>query len=217
MCALASGCILGDVEETIEPTNSCWSREAIHLLISLYQIHEEALENPSNKKKHIWKIITETMQAKGYCFKQSTVESKWRNLLQSHKDVRNNNSKSGKKRKTFQYFDNIEEIVAKRHDINPVFLAGSHCQDTQVTPRKVVYRAHKETDETSNDDTSPSTSKSTKRKRKSEAAQDTGQQLLEFIKEKEERLMQYREEKERRKDERAKDRNDLLRELINKN
>ena len=62
------------------------------------------------------------MHKKGYMHQQQTIESKWQNSLHSHEEIRRNNSLTGRKRKTFQYFQEIEEIVIKGHDIYPVYL-----------------------------------------------------------------------------------------------
>ncbi|KAJ8310007.1 hypothetical protein KUTeg_011872 [Tegillarca granosa] len=102
-----------------------WPKEAILLLISLYKEFEEKLEDPRQRKKDTWKIITQKIQEKGYFFSQNKVESKWRSLILSHKEVRKNNTQSGKRRKTFQFFQEIEEILCKRHDIYPTQLAGT--------------------------------------------------------------------------------------------
>lgn len=61
---------------------------------------------------------------------QTKVECKWRNLLQSHKDIRDNRQKTGQKRKTFQYCEEIESIVSKRHGIHPTCLGGKKVDKT---------------------------------------------------------------------------------------
>ena len=67
------------------------------------------------------------MNSKGHMYSQNNVESKWRSLLKSHKDVRDNKKRTGAKRKSFRFYQEIEEIIAKRHDINPPFTGGSGC------------------------------------------------------------------------------------------
>lgn len=85
-----------------------WSREATKLLIDLYEKHEEALEDPRKKKKDVWMLITGKINEAGYMFSQSKVEAKWRSLLASHKDLRISKSRTGQKRKSFQYFEKID-------------------------------------------------------------------------------------------------------------
>ena len=102
-----------------------WPREAVELLISLYEEFEAQLEDPKTRKKDIWYKIARRLHAANYDYSQNKVESKWRSLLKSHKDIRDNRKKTGSRRKIFQFYKRIEPIVAKRHDINPPFVAGS--------------------------------------------------------------------------------------------
>ncbi len=102
-----------------------WPREAVELLISLYEEFEAQLEDPKSRKKDIWYKISRRLHAANYDYSQNKVESKWRSLLKSHKDIRDNRKKTGSRRKSFQFYKRIESIVAKRHDINPPFVAGS--------------------------------------------------------------------------------------------
>ena len=70
-------------------------------------------------------------------------ECKCRSLIQSHKQVWDNNSKSGRKRKSFEYYNEMEEVVAKRHNINPPVVGGSNLElsNRPLTQcRKVQYR-----------------------------------------------------------------------------
>ncbi|XP_062567659.1 uncharacterized protein LOC134229893 isoform X1 [Saccostrea cucullata] len=127
-----------DLEEnTVDSQPISWTREATELLISLYEEHEEELENPRNKKKDIWKKITAELNEAGYKYVQSKVEGKWRSLLASHKDLSLNKKRTGQKRKTFQYFEKIDNIIAKRHDINPPFTSESSKQKETKFSTKV--------------------------------------------------------------------------------
>lgn len=61
----------------------------------------------------------------GFKFSQNQVEGKWRSLIASHKTLRDNKTKTGQKRKTFQYYERTSAIVSNRHDIKPPFLSGT--------------------------------------------------------------------------------------------
>lgn len=209
-----------------------WPREAVLLLISLYKEFEEVLEDPKQRKKDIWKIITDKMTENGYNFTQNKVESKWRSLLQSHKDIRVNNASSGKKRKTFQYYEEIEEIVAKRHDIYPKVKAGSDipceiskCYSTKSTDSS-PESLHSDASElkfpelTKSVDNGPTETSRNKGKEartrnvKKQQEEDTGQQVLQFLKESESRRRQESEDRERKRDERAKERNEIFKQIL---
>uniref|UniRef100_A0A8W8MTI2 Myb/SANT-like DNA-binding domain-containing protein n=1 Tax=Magallana gigas TaxID=29159 RepID=A0A8W8MTI2_MAGGI len=106
-----------------------WSRDATELLISLYEDYEQELEDPRKKKKDTRKKITAALNEAGYKYVQNKVEGKWRGLLALHKDLSLNKKKTGQKRKTFQYFEKIDNILSKRHNINPPFTSGSSLQN----------------------------------------------------------------------------------------
>ena len=104
------------------------------------------MEDTRTRKKDIWEKITKAINSKGYIFSQSQVENKWRNLQYSHKNIVDGEKKTGAKRKTFQYFQEMEEILTKRHDIYPSYLNGSDyksdadvssgCNDNGLTDEK---------------------------------------------------------------------------------
>lgn len=126
----------GDIEDTsastFTSTSMSWSREATDHLIGLY---EEKMEHPRRKKKDVWKIITEGLNIAGFKFSQNQVEGTWRSLIASHKALRDNKTKTGQKRKTFQYYERISDILSKRHDINPSFLSGTDvCTFQELKP-----------------------------------------------------------------------------------
>ena len=58
-----------------------------------------------------------------------------RNLISSHQAILLNKNKTGAGRKSFQFFEEMNEILRKRHDINPPFASGSGCTATS-TPKK---------------------------------------------------------------------------------
>ena len=91
-------------------TTSKWTTAATKYLISLYEVHEAQMEDPRKKKKDIWEVIYKEMAAKGYKYSAKQLEAKWKNLTKSHKDIIDNKTKTGAKRKTFQYFEEIERI-----------------------------------------------------------------------------------------------------------
>ena len=61
----------------------------------------------------------------GYKLTQNKIESRWHSLMRTFKECKSNNQKTGKKRKSFDYFMQMDEILGKRRDINSVCIAGS--------------------------------------------------------------------------------------------
>lgn len=231
-------CSTGDVEQ-IQDVDSTWNRARTQLLIALYKENETEFEDPRKRKKDTWKKIAQKMKEKGHNFTESQIENKWRNLLKSHKDVVDNKKKTGCKRKNFQYFEDIESIVAKRHDIHPVYVSG-----TEVKQKVSNYRAkspvrvtvHEQHDpepsgsdfssisldeESTSLNTSTSESKSEsksavqrrkKRKDESETNQTVNicKETLEFLRESE----AAKERREKAKNDLAQERNSILRAFI---
>lgn len=207
-----------------------WSREATELLIDLYEKHEEALEDPRKKKKDVWMLITGKINEAGYMFSQSKVEGKWRSLLASHKDLRISKSRTGQKRKSFQYFEKIDQILSKRHDVNPPFTSGSeiHRDKTSKFSTKTNCTASAAEAESSSTGVSDNmeaeeeaeiTRKSAsarrrQEKRKMAADSNSVTKVIEFLQDMEKQRKEDREERERKRDERAKEKNDLFREFL---
>ena len=136
--------LIGDVEEdaetsdVTEKTYTNWSREAILALISLYKDKENDFENPLLRKKIVWKEITQKMVSMGHNITQNKIECKWRNLFSSHQAILLNKNKTGARRKSFQFFEEMNEILRKRHDINPPFVSGSGCTATSTPKKKKI-------------------------------------------------------------------------------
>ena len=74
------------------------------------------------------------MTENGYKRNSKQVDQKWQNLLMSHKKIMINKAKTVGRRKTFQYFESMDNIVHKRHDINPPYVAGSGVRETTPPP-----------------------------------------------------------------------------------
>lgn len=103
--------IIGDVDEVPTyhvPQGPTWDDSSTRYLIHLYTKYETEIEDP--KKKEVWCLGQNYtgMKLEGFDIEHSKIDSKWRNLMNSHKVLRWN-----------------WDIVAKRHDINPPVVDGS--------------------------------------------------------------------------------------------
>lgn len=215
----------GDIEDTSASTSTStstsmsWSREATDHLIGLYEEHEEKMEDPRRKKKDVWKIITKGINIAGFKFSQNQVEGKWRSLIASHKALRDNKTKTGQKRKTFQYYERISDILSKRYDINPSFLSGTDvCTSQELKPDTESSTSDTEMKATEtgkvNGRKSFSASACRRREKKKLDASESGTKLVELVLQLEKQRKTEREEREKRRDERAKEKNDLIRQFL---
>ena len=174
-------------------------------------------------------LITGKINEAGYMFSQSKVEGKWRSLLASHKDLRISKSRTGQKRKSFQYFEKIDQILSKRHDVNPPFTSGSeiHRDKTSKFSTKTNCTASAADAESSSTGVSDNmeaeeaeiTRKSAsalrrQEKRQMAADRNSVTKVIEFLQDMEKQRKEDHEERERKRDERAKEKNDLFREFL---
>ena len=83
------------------------------LLLDLYLSRKSAFKNPNIKKRTLWDEIVREMKQKGYEVTWVVAEKKMRNLRQTHKSMRDNNSKTGRGRKSWEYFEKMEEIFGE--------------------------------------------------------------------------------------------------------
>ncbi|XP_022311336.1 uncharacterized protein LOC144619854 isoform X2 [Crassostrea virginica] len=209
----------------VEDSSPCTSTE---LLINLYEENENEMEDPRHKKKDIWKRITQGLQNAGFDFTQVKVEGKWRSLIASHKMLRDNKTKTGQKRKTFQYFERIDAILAKRHDVNPSFLSGSDLKSTVKTTFSTRSECShtssleetsdmKKAEDSSSSDTEKNVAEisnkrlSACRRREKRKLSDS---LIDVVTKIEEQRKAEREERERKKDARAKEKNEILKQFL---
>ena len=186
------------------------------------------MEDPRHKKKDIWKRITQGLQNAGFDFTQVKVEGKWRSLIASHKMLRDNKTKTGQKRKTFQYFERIDAILAKPHDVNPSFLSGSDLKSTLKTTFSTRSECShtssldetsdmKKAEDSSSSDTEKNVAEisnkrlSACRRREKRKLSDS---LIDVVTKIEEQRKAEREERERKKDARAKEKNEILKQFL---
>ena len=198
-----------DSQESANPNYSYWSSEATKCLISLYAEFQDEMESTSTKKKDVWLKISHRMKEAGFECSVPKMEAKWRNLVKSHKTLIDNKKHTGSKRKTFQYFEEMAEILMKRHDINPPVIGGSGIS-------KVVQEDTAETLESSDGERKKSNTPSAKKRRVARCSGKEGNEaILEFLKEIETQRKKEQQERERRS-ERAERRDRLLERLIEK-
>ncbi|KAF5294888.1 hypothetical protein FQR65_LT10686 [Abscondita terminalis] len=137
-----------------------WKPDAVLLLISKYKDNKTELEKKNSVKKHIWKRITDEINEFGYAYTWDQIQNKWKSLIRTYKNVRDNNNESGRNRKTWQFFNELDELFAKNPTIEPpVFMHNGNV----IVPKATSSTAR---DEGLNDDRSTSSSPVACKKRK---------------------------------------------------
>lgn len=78
----------------------------------------------SEKKslKNLWAKISEEMKRQGYDYSPSNCENKWKVLDRTFKKFIDNQSQTGRGRKTFLFFEEMHEIYQKKRNLYPPIL-----------------------------------------------------------------------------------------------
>ena len=97
-----------------------WSDEEVYELIEVWSDDtiQEQLEG-SHRNQQVYKKISKTLAEKGYTRTWDQCRQKVKKLRKDYKDVVDNNSETGRKRKTFKYFDEMDAILGSRPATKP--------------------------------------------------------------------------------------------------
>lgn len=186
------------------------------MLIGQYAEHQEEMENRKRKKSVIWDKITKNMSTAGFKCKdlKKKTEQKWRNLVKAHKKIKDNKKQTGSGRREFRYFNEMSDILDRRHDISPPITGGSGCdplpevfepeeqvpdQDTPNTTNTVNPLGTSDSEEVDRSQTrSAKRRRLQRRAQKEEATGDMGDLLRQYIEIEKQKTEQRKLEEENR-------------------
>ncbi|XP_074114192.1 uncharacterized protein LOC141537233 isoform X1 [Cotesia typhae] len=87
------------------------------------------MENDFNSgkisQKKVWEKVAKELKVKGHDVTGPQCSSKLRSLKKSYKSIKDHNSKSGNDRRTWQFFDIMEEIFSQKAWCDLVAIASS--------------------------------------------------------------------------------------------
>lgn len=110
------------LEESIN--NKLWNESNTRLLINLVEKHEKGFE--TGIKRFIWqKISTEISEQTGVTYTAVQVDTKWKGLVKTYKEILKHNKTTGKNRKEWKYFEVMNRMLYKRPEITPVATCSS--------------------------------------------------------------------------------------------
>ncbi|XP_023312370.1 uncharacterized protein LOC108915572 [Anoplophora glabripennis] len=119
--------IMGTTCTTEEKTPECsknWSNANTLLLIDLYKKYEQSFD--TDLKKNIWHKITNDVNVKtGGLLSVTTVENKWKSLKRTYRSSKIKMDRSGSQKRYRQYFNAMDDILAKRPEITPPAIVSS--------------------------------------------------------------------------------------------
>ncbi|XP_032686336.1 uncharacterized protein LOC116851227 [Odontomachus brunneus] len=86
---------------------------------------EAKFNNGKISHKKCWELVAHVLKDKGYNLTSSQCASKLRSLKKTYKSIKDHNATSGNNRRTWQHFEIMEDIFAKKVWCNPIALASS--------------------------------------------------------------------------------------------
>lgn len=122
---------IDSVNDSLE--QKLWTTETTKLLISLVKEHDSEFQK--SIKKHVWQKIGAKINAQcnlNYSWLQC--DTKWKGLLKTYKDVRDHNSDTGRNKRTWQFFDAMNELLFTKPEIT----AEATCSSSSGLKRKGV-------------------------------------------------------------------------------
>ncbi|KAH0557658.1 hypothetical protein KQX54_009807 [Cotesia glomerata] len=102
-----------------------WSTPCVLLLLESYRSMENDFNSGKISQKKVWEKVAKELKVKGHDVTGPQCSSKLRSLKKSYKSIKDHNSKSGNDRRTWQFFDIMEEIFSKKAWCDPVAVASS--------------------------------------------------------------------------------------------
>ncbi|XP_068992213.1 uncharacterized protein [Neodiprion pinetum] len=102
-----------------------WSTPCVLLLLESYRALEKDFYSGKISQKKIWEKVAKELKVKGHDVTGPQCSSKLRSLKKTYKSIKDHNNKSGNDRRTWQFFDIMEEIFSKKAWCDPVAVASS--------------------------------------------------------------------------------------------
>ncbi|KAG5883136.1 hypothetical protein JTB14_030966 [Gonioctena quinquepunctata] len=88
--------------------------------MDLCMMYREKLQCPKYKKKHIFKEISDVLLEKGHQFSPLQCENKLKTLITKYREICDHNNKTGNERKTWKFFEQSEECIGDKPNVQPV-------------------------------------------------------------------------------------------------
>ena len=118
-------------ESTEAKSKRCsWSNPEVKCLISAYKQHQNSLKatRSAHGKKSVWESIMDEFiqlcREAGIDTSKTLmqIKEKWRGIFDKYKSASDNNNRTGRDRKTCEFYDDIHEFMASSDKVNPKFV-----------------------------------------------------------------------------------------------
>lgn len=145
------------IDDSQEKDNFRWPHEAILLLFKIYTDNEHQLANGKTTHKKFWELLSSQLNANGYDVTGIQCKSKMAGLKNTYKNVKDHNAKSGNCRRTWRYFDIMDEIFTKKPWAQPVLTLQS--DNSTVTSNEEIEHIEMERNKKRSSDSLPDKTK----------------------------------------------------------
>ncbi|XP_052771354.1 uncharacterized protein LOC128211016 [Mya arenaria] len=119
-----------------------WTHEAVLLLIDLFGKNKDKFASSCFKQKDIWQCISEKMKDSGHTVDGVQCNEKFRSLKYRHKVITDSNAKSGRGRRSWQFYEAMEEVMAGDPAVRPIkVVASALTAQERCPPKRQLFTA----------------------------------------------------------------------------
>lgn len=192
-----------------EKGNNSWTRNATLLLIDCYKLYKNQILSGKIRKKVVWEKTTSQMKENGYSFNSEQVAGRWKSLLRAYKNVKDHNKRSGSGTKSYEYENELNDILGNDPIISPTFtLSSDASMASSAEKRKLTER--NDSDDTSTSEQASCSTSAPKNKTRKRGTERQRNEMMQVFKE----YMNEQKEERIRKEELQREKMSLMRELI---
>ncbi|CAH3014083.1 unnamed protein product [Porites evermanni] len=118
-----------------------WEPAEVRSLIAAYRDNYDRVTSTksSHGKKSVWDSIMKDFLSlcsdAGIGTEKTLVQvkEKWRSFFDKYKAVKDNNNKTGRDRRTFEFYDEIDEFLSRSDKVNPKFVKETRVMQDSPT------------------------------------------------------------------------------------
>jgi len=189
-----------------EPSNNLlekWDDKHVLLLIDCYMKYKDMFCKPQQTKKKVFeKIAEEFNRVSDVVVSGEQCFRKWKKLESKQKEIEDNNSKTGREKKTWKYHKEMEDCLGDNPSVKPVFTfetsgSASSSSSRPSTP-SLTERGNSDSEsdrENAEEGCSSQNVQQNKRLKRKRKSRSSASEMIEFLKDYSEKREKVEEEK----------------------
>ncbi|KAM7426578.1 hypothetical protein ABFA07_022156 [Porites harrisoni] len=182
------------------PLLSTWTPNYTKLLISIKKEKQANFTSGKMRKKEAWSTVAEAFNATDGVVARVTSEqcaNKWKKLEEKFKKTEEHNAKTGRERKTCEFYEELSDCLGDNPKIIPVVTVSSAKAVASTNQREEASTTDDSNDESSTlDSTSPTKKRRKETPKKRRRSKSSACEMIDFLNE-------FREEKKKEDQERV--------------